>query len=78
MVLITLIGHLQVSPGWDLPTNFFQQVACGSHCRIFYEQLTPIQEIVDGWKKANESLHVINSQKFSLIYSMIAIKISYI
>ena len=60
MVLITLIGHLQVSPRWDLPTNFFQQVACGSHCRIFYEQLTPIQETVNGWKKAKIK-HIIYS-----------------
>ena len=50
--MIPLIAHLQVAPRLDLPTNFFQHVACGSHCRIFYEQLTPIQEIVDGWKKA--------------------------
>ena len=50
--MIPLIAHLQLPPELDLPTNSFQSVFCGSHCLVSYEQLTPIKEIVDGWKKA--------------------------
>ena len=49
--MIPLLALLQSFPLVVPQTNVVERIGCGTGCQIRFQQLSPMEEIADGWMK---------------------------
>ena len=49
--MISILALLQPLPFVIPQNNVYERISCGTGCHIRFEQLSPMEEIDDGWRK---------------------------